>query len=179
MLSGLLKRTKWNLIIAVPLLPLALAERLISTAFLLFTEVTKQQLYILAAPNLWDDSNLRNLCVSTLYMYHYLSLFCTLRFLHSSLVFISYSHRPSHLNWIVQQNGVSENFMLLFQTNTWHMWILGLEELIFVPKSMHCKFAVGYSLLRCFSLYWISQLYSIVQLMLEELYKRQVVNYWN
>lgn len=72
----------------MPLLPLALAERLISTAFLLFTEVTKQQLYILAAPNLWDDSNLRNLCVSTLYMYHYLSLFCTLRFLHSSLVFI-------------------------------------------------------------------------------------------
>lgn len=68
----------------MPLLPLALAERLISTAFLLFTEVTKQQLYILAAPNLWDDSNLRNLCVSTRYMYHYLSLFCTLRFLHSS-----------------------------------------------------------------------------------------------
>lgn len=82
MLSGLLKRTKWNLIIVVPLLALALAERLISTAFLLFTEVTKQQLYIPAAPNLWDDSNLCNLHMSTRQMYHYLSSFCAFRFLY-------------------------------------------------------------------------------------------------
>lgn len=81
MLSGLLKRTKWNLIIVVPLLALALAERLISTAFLLFTEVTKQQLYIPAAPNLWDDSNLCNLHMSTRQMYHYLSS-CAFRFLY-------------------------------------------------------------------------------------------------
>ena len=92
MLSGLLKRTKWNLIIAVPLLPLALAERLISTAFLLFTEVTKRQLYIPDAPNLWNDSNLRNLCVPARHMYH-----LSVVVLHSSFLLVFFRNDVSLL----------------------------------------------------------------------------------